>query len=144
VSLLRHPYLIRDIARATVAAWGLALAFMLAPADGIAAQSAAETEISHLLDFIETSRCEFFRNGAWYTATQARAHMDEKLALVQKANGVTSAESFIEKVASRSALTNLPYRVRCSADGVVPVADWLTVELRRYRAESHDISGSGT
>lgn len=123
----------RSMVRATVAACGLALAFMLKPAVSAAQTSSADVEISHLLDFIGTSGCEFYRNGSWYTATQARAHLDEKFVLVKKADGVQSAEAFIEKVATKSAFSNLPYRVRCGANVIVLVGDWLAVELQRYR-----------
>jgi hypothetical protein len=122
------------MARATLACCGLALAWMLTPAASQAQEPAPEHEISHLLDFIGASGCEFYRNGSWHTAAEARAHLDEKLALVRKTDGVKSAEAFIEKVATKSAFSNLPYRVRCGTGEAVLVVDWLSEELRRYRA----------
>jgi Family of unknown function (DUF5329) len=120
-------------ARACFTACSLALALMFSSAGSSVQAVTPEVEISHLLDFIGTSSCDFYRNGSWYTAAEARAHLDEKLSLVRKANDVKSAEAFIEKVATKSAFSNLPYRVRCRADVTDLVSDWLANELRRYR-----------
>jgi|SRR5271166_5005818 len=119
--------------RASLSVYLLALAFVLTPTRSPAQVNSAQIEIAHLLTFVGLSKCDFYRNGTWYTAAQAQAHLDEKLALLRTGNQVQTAEQFIEKVATKSALTNLPYRVRCAGVETVGVSDWLGSELRHYR-----------
>lgn len=91
-----------------------------------------QVEIEHLLTYTGASRCEFYRNGTWHTAAQAQAHLREKLELLNARNQIQSAEDFIEKVATSSAFTKLPYQVRCSG-AATAVDGWLLHELQRYR-----------
>lgn len=118
---------------ATLTAYLLALAFVFTPTWSPAQVNNAQTEIAHLLTFVGLSKCDFYRNGTWYTAAQAQAHLDEKLALLSTRNQVQTAEQFIARVATKSALTNLLYRVRCAGVETVSVSDWLGYELRHYR-----------
>jgi Family of unknown function (DUF5329) len=119
--------------RATLTAYALALAFVLTPTRSPAQVNIAQIEIAHLLTFVGLSNCDFYRNGTWYTAAQAQAHLDEKLALLRTENKVQTADQFIERVATKSAFTNLPYRVRCAGVETINVSDWLGSELRHYR-----------
>jgi hypothetical protein len=119
--------------RATAAACGLLLTFMLMPTESHAQAITAQVEITHLLTSTGLSNCDFNRNGIWYSATQAQAHLEQKLALLSKGNEMQSAEELIVRVATKSAFTNLPYRMRCAGYETVSVSDWLAEELRRYR-----------
>ena len=119
--------------RAIAAAWGLALGYMLSPAGSIAQASLPQVEVEHLLTFVAASNCEFYRNGTWYGAAQAQAHLREKLTIVTSENHALTAEEFIEKVATKSAFTGIPYQIRCAGDKAVAVSDWLLDELRHYR-----------
>jgi hypothetical protein len=96
--------------------------------------SAAKTEISHLLEYVETSRCQFCRNGAWYDDMKAvREHAELKYRYFADRGRIHSAEDFIAWVASRSEMSGKPYLVRCGNAPAQPTAQWLTGELERYR-----------
>jgi hypothetical protein len=111
----------------------LAIGFLIAPTGIYAEADVAPAEIEHLLTFVGTSSCEFYRNGSWYDAAHAQAHLHEKLMMLTMREPVRSAEEFIEKVATSSAFTTLAYRVRCHGGADTAVNGWLAEELRRYR-----------
>jgi hypothetical protein len=93
----------------------------------------APEEIQSLLAAMEQSGCEFYRNGDWHTAVEARAHLARKLAEVEKRHPPRSADEFIDVVATRSSISGEPYRVRCP--GVAPTASatWFRQTLERSR-----------
>jgi hypothetical protein len=96
--------------------------------------AAAKPEIQHLLDYLETSGCRFFRNGKWYTDMKmVREHAEKKLSYFAGKGRIHSAEDFIELAASKSELSGKPYLVRCGEGPVVTSAQWLKDELDRYR-----------
>ena len=111
---------------------GVALIFGSAPAGAAAPMTVAQVEIEHLLTYVDGSRCEFYRNGTWYDAAKANAHLREKLGLLNAGNQIQSAEVFIDRVATKSAFTRLHYQVRCSG-AAVNLDGWLRQELQRYR-----------
>jgi hypothetical protein len=119
--------------RAVSTVGGLALGLLFAPAEGAAPPNPAQAEIEHLLTAVQASGCEFYRNGSWYDATRAQAHLRQKLQLLTAHDPMRSAEEFIEKVATKSAFTNQPYEVRCRDGAAVAVNGWLREELKRYR-----------
>ncbi len=81
-----------------------------------AAPPAAEIEINHLLGLMEQSGCEFFRNGTWYDAQRAQAHLRAKYDVLIASNQIKTAEDFIEKAANNSSLSGQPYQIRCGDD----------------------------
>jgi len=93
----------------------------------------ATEEIQTLLAAMEQSGCEFYRNGNWHTAVEARAHLAGKLAEVERRHPPRSADEFIDVVATRSSISGEPYRVRCP--GVAPIASatWFRQTLERSR-----------
>jgi uncharacterized protein DUF5329 len=93
---------------------------------------AIQMEIDHLLGYVESSRCEFQRNGNWYDSQKALVHLRSKYGFLR--NSVSTAEDFIEKAASRSSITGQPYQVRCGRDAPLPSSQWLLDELIRFRA----------
>ena len=72
----------------------------------------AKAEIDALLKRLETSACQFYRNGTWYDGSAAKDHLQTKLDYLVKKGGVTTSEEFIEKVAAKSSLSGQPYKVR--------------------------------
>ncbi|HRN62748.1 MAG TPA: DUF5329 domain-containing protein [Luteimonas sp.] len=94
----------------------------------------AEREIAGLIEAIGASGCEFQRNGRWHQAEEARAHLQRKLDWAHQRGLDGSAETFIERAASRSSVSGRAYRVRCPGGHEGPAADWFTAELRRQRA----------
>ncbi len=98
--------------------------------------SVAEQEISHLLEFVERSGCSFIRNGKEHSSVEAREHMAMKYDHLRKR--ITTAEEFIERVASGSSLTGRSYRVACSDRAPESSAIWLERELERLRRVDSD------
>ncbi len=95
----------------------------------------AQTEINYLLDFVEISGCEFYRNGSWYDSVRAQEHLRKKYDYLSARDRIVTAEDFIAKAASESSLSGVPYEIRCG-DGCTTVATsaWLLAVLGRYRA----------
>ena len=98
-----------------------------------APDATARREIGYLLTRLETSGCEFFRNGNWYDAVRARQHLARKYAWLVKRDMVASAEQLIERAATQSSRSGEPYLVRCPDQSAVPSAVWLNEELAKYR-----------
>jgi len=48
------------------------------PAVHAATPPIAQAEINYLLEFVESSGCEFYRNGTWYDSRKARTHLQSK------------------------------------------------------------------
>lgn len=98
--------------------------------------SNSRAEIAHLLSYLETSRCEFYRNGTWYDSKEARAHLEKKYAYLMNRTLIGNAEDFIELAATGSSVSGKPYQVRCRPNASVPSGVWLRAELERFRARS--------
>lgn len=94
---------------------------------------AATEEIQALLAAMEQSGCEFYRNGSWHTAVEARAHLARKLADVERRDPPRSADEFIDVVATRSSISGEPYRVRCPGLAPIGSATWFRQALERSR-----------
>lgn len=90
-------------------------------------------EINFLLAALGNSGCEYFRNGAWYSARQAQAHLDGKYQWLVARDRVRTAEDFIELAATRSSVSGRAYAVRCAGEEPVSSNSWLAGQLRRYR-----------
>ena len=95
--------------------------------------AAARAEIERLLAFVANSGCQFNRNGTWYPAPEASAHLADKERYLAERGQITSAEDFIAKAATKSSMTGKPYTVRCGSEPVIASDEWLTAELRRFR-----------
>jgi hypothetical protein len=91
-------------------------------------------EIDYLLQHIESSGCEFYRNGSWYDAAHAKAHLRMKYNYLAARNQIGSAEEFIDNAASKSSLSGQAYKIRCEGADVVESNLWLRDALEHYRA----------
>ena len=91
-------------------------------------------EINVLLDKLQTSGCEFNRNGTWHTAIEAKAHLLRKLEHLEGLIAVLSTEQFIDHAASKSSSTGKPYLIKCGAVAPMESGKWLTTELNAIRA----------
>ena len=116
-------------------------AFVLTLALGAAEQAATapaaiRTEIEALLVKLQSSGCEFNRNGNWYTGADARTHLLRKLEYLENETTLRSTEQFIELAATSSSTSGQAYQVKCSGGTAVPSAQWLTDELAAARAAS--------
>ena len=94
----------------------------------------AQREISHLLQYLEASKCAFYRNGTWHSSQDARAHLEKKYDFLKSTSAVASAEDFLARAATASGISGVPYQVRCGNAEPVGSAEWLGIELKRYRA----------
>lgn len=102
------------------------------PAD--AAAPAARAEIDALLGRLLSSDCQFFRNGSWHTASEAKAHLLRKLEYLEGRDAVKSTEQFIRLGASSSSTSGKPYLVKCGASAPMESEAWLSNELQSLRA----------
>jgi len=94
----------------------------------------ARAEVDALLNRLQTSGCEFNRNGSWYAGAEAKAHLLKKLDYLEGKDMVQTAEQFIERGASGSSMSGKPYLVRCAGKAPVESAQWLKAELQQVRA----------
>lgn len=92
-----------------------------------------ESEIEHLLCYIETSGCTFDRNGTIHSSEEAGEHIRKKFNYAKR--WIKTTEDFIRHTATKSSISGKPYRVTC--DGVErPTAKWLKEELLRFRGNN--------
>jgi hypothetical protein len=105
------------------------LFFSLAALPAESADSVSR-EIDHLLQFIERSDCIFIRNGKEKNAADALAHIQKKYDYSK--GRVKTTEDFIKYAATKSSMSDKPYKVRCSGREI-RTADWLYKELQRLR-----------
>ena len=108
----------------------LLLALCLATAPTLAD---AEREISYLLDYVASSNCEFQRNGSNHDPADAANHL--RLKYSRGKRYASSAEQFIDNLASESSWTGKPYTVHCG-EQEEPTGAWLHRALQDYRAGS--------
>lgn len=94
----------------------------------------ARAEVDALLARLQSSGCEFNRNGSWYSGADAKAHLLKKLDYLESKDLVKTAEQFIERGASGSSMSGKPYLVRCAGKAPVESARWLAAELQQLRA----------
>jgi hypothetical protein len=117
---------------------GLVLGLALLPVARAAPPAIAQTEVNYLLGSVGRSGCEFYRNGSWYEAKKAQAHLRYKYELLAAREQIKTAEDFIEKAATKSSLSGQPYQVRCSDGEAVTTNQWLHDVLARYRINGAD------
>ncbi|TWO73162.1 hypothetical protein FN976_02695 [Caenimonas sedimenti] len=93
-------------------------------------------EIEALLGKLESSSCQFERNGSWHSASEARSHLLRKLEAIERRGTIQGTEQFIELAASKSSSSGQPYRVRCGSGAAAGSGPWLHEQLRVIRASS--------
>jgi hypothetical protein len=102
----------------------------------------ARAEVSHLLEYVEKSGCEFYRNGTWHKDTKGvRDHAELKLRYFEQKGRINSAEDFIKWAGSKSEISGKPYMVKCNDGPPIPTSQWLSEELQRYRKQKASVPG---
>ena len=96
--------------------------------------TATEQEIQSLFKALQQSDCEFARNGQWYSASEASAHLQRKYSYLQKKALVSTAEDFIARAASQSSVSSKPYLVRCPGQPELRSQQWFEAALAKTRA----------
>jgi hypothetical protein len=111
-----------------------ALLLLAQPLWAETASTPVRLEINSLLDRLQSSGCQFNRNGTWYMASDAKAHLLNKLEYLEKRASVQSTEQFIDLAATRSSVSGVPYQVRCGNTAPVDSKLWLSIELEAVRS----------
>jgi hypothetical protein len=106
--------------------------FLLSNAAEAALDTQGQQEVDGLLRFVESSGCNFIRNGSEHSPKDARAHLQKKLDYLNDKGLVDSAEDFIARAATESSFSGTPYQVSCGGQKQGS-ADWLKAELQRLR-----------
>jgi hypothetical protein len=94
----------------------------------------AEVEIEYLITTVGESGCTFIRNGSRHDAEDAASHM--RLKYRRGKRYATTAELFIERLASKSSFSGKPYAIECPGSKAVPSGDWLTARLQEFRTHA--------
>lgn len=114
--------------------FGLVCANLLYLGNAEAALDAqGQREVSALLGFVESSGCDFIRNGSEHKPADARTHLQKKLDYLNDKGLVDSAGDFIARAATESSFSGTAYQVDCNGQKQ-PSAGWLNDELQRLRA----------
>ncbi|MDR0182363.1 DUF5329 domain-containing protein [Lysobacter sp. UC] len=106
---------------------------LLAATASAAPPPQAQREVEQLIEALGRSGCEFQRNGSWYPANEAQAHLRRKYDYLRNRDLVDSAEQFIERAGTQSSMSGKAYAVRCPGQGTVPSAQWLGARLSKLR-----------
>jgi hypothetical protein len=89
--------------------------------------------IQKLIDLIRSNKgAVFIRNGQEHTPAEAADHLERKWKAAGAA--ITTAEEFIDKIASRSSTTGEPYRIQFDR-GESDASEWLQLHLARIKKE---------
>lgn len=87
-------------------------------------------KINYLLNSVKRSKLVFIRNGVEHNSSNAVRWLKRKLYHKRmRANPITSAQDFIERIATKSNTTGLPYQVMWSDGYVMNSEDILKFEL---------------
>lgn len=90
-------------------------------------------EITHLLNFVESTDCLYIRNGDEHKGPEARAHIQKKYDYYH--DDIESAEDFIKYSATKSVISGSRYKVDCPGQETQFSGDWLLSELKSYRLQ---------
>ena len=91
-----------------------------------------QTEINHLLSYVEKTPCRYGRNGDMYTGIEALAHIQKKYHYF--IDDIKTTEDFIKYSATKSKMSGKFYHIQCLGQPKVKSKDWLLTELKRFRA----------
>jgi Family of unknown function (DUF5329) len=117
-----------------LAVLGLSLSLVRAPVVLGQPPASAVDEVNYLLTSLGASGCEFYRNGSWYDAQAAAAHLRYKYARLVAHDRITTTEDFIDQAATTSSMSGKAYAVRCGQSPAISSNIWLYGLLSRHRA----------
>lgn len=96
--------------------------------------TAEQARIDRLIDYVETRKgVVFMRNGTDYSSEEAAKFMRGKMKMM--GGDVTTAQQFIDQIASKSSTTGQAYLVRFNDGKTQTVAKFLGDELARIDAK---------
>jgi len=106
------------------------MALLSVPALNADVPDSQQHEVLHLLEFVRTTSCRLERNGKQYNGAEAFDHIQKKYRHFR--DEITNTEQFIEKSATRSAVSGAYYYIHCGGNNR-KTGGWLLDELARYR-----------
>ena len=109
----------------------VALLACLSSTSALADEDAATIE--QLLVAVGESACTFIRNGKEYSSAAAEDHLRMKYRRGKR--WASDAESFIDRIASKSSFSGKPYRIRCGASPAKLTSEWLSARLDELEAD---------
>ena len=96
-----------------------------------AAEPALKETIEKLLTAVEKSEGKFVRNGDEHTGKAAAEHMRKKRDHFKKK--IKTPEDFIELCATKSELSDKPYKIKMSDGKLVDSKEWMLARLVEIR-----------
>lgn len=114
-----------------------ALSLLLAQPVLAADDATAPTEINYLLEFVASSGCTFTRNGDGHPSAEAAEHL--RLKYRRGKHYASTAEQFIDRLATESSWSGDPYTVTCKG-ATQPSSQWLHRALTDYRKAQQETS----
>jgi len=111
-----------------------AIALVLVAAAHAVPTPAAKAEIEYLLSAVASSDCRFYRNGTWYDAKSAAAHLRGKYESLAGKGLIGGTDDFIDRAATKSSLSGKDYAIKCEGIAEMSSRQWLTNLLVAYRA----------
>lgn len=115
--------------------FGVLIVLLVAPA--VHADEQMDREIDHLLETVATSGCVFIRNGKEHGPEAAKDHLSLKRRRGKKY--FSSAEEFVERLASSSSWTGKPYYIRCDDGEQQLASSWFNAVLAEYRGAKSNL-----
>jgi hypothetical protein len=109
----------------------IAFIVMFSAWPAVAGDAQVQAEIDHLLKTVENSNCAFIRNGKTHSAAEAADHILKKYDHFKAK--IRTTEDFIDYCASKSMLSNQPYKIACPDQDAVDSKYWFLDELKRFR-----------
>jgi hypothetical protein len=97
--------------------------------------ASTKAEIDQLLTRLQSSGCQFERNGSWHDGAEARAHIERKYRYLLRKQLVGTTEDFIALAASKSSVSGEPYQVKCGTQQVAS-GRWMADQLKQVRANA--------
>ena len=94
---------------------------------------ATAAEVEGLLAQLGNSDCRFYRNGTWYGAADAQAHLRNKYEYLAKRHLIRNTEDFIAGVGEKSSMSGQPYQVQCAGQQPGASGPWLRERLAEMR-----------
>ena len=116
----------------------LASVFLASALAAVQPATSIRAEVDALLETLERSDCQFYRNGKWHAGQEARSHLRRKYDYMVRKGLVQRTEDFIEGAGTKSSMSGEPYLVRCPLHSPQPSAAWLNQRLREQRMTHHD------
>jgi hypothetical protein len=118
---------------------GVAALVIAVMAASTASAEDAPPEIEYLLTTMGQSDCRFIRNGKTYDAGDAEDHL--RMKYWRGKRYASSAEEFIDNLASRSSMSRKPYLIACEGAEQVETGPWLHELLDEYRSRKQPPAG---